>query len=59
MKKVFLQPHLVFWQNADLFLKKEHFTSSKADKVRASFDKSIKFSIEKLPRAKRKSLRLF
>jgi len=39
--------------------KKEHFSSSKTDKVRAFLDKSLKFSIENLSKAKDKSLRLY
>ena len=47
-----------FWWNSDLFKKKEHFSSSKTDKVRTFLDKSLKFSIENLSKAKDKSLRL-
>ena len=39
--------------------KKEHFSSSKTGKVRAFLDKSLKFSIENLSKAKDKSLRLY
>ena len=42
-----------FWQNSDLFKK-----NSKTDKVRAFLDKSLKFSIENLSKAKYKSLKL-
>ena len=35
-----------FWWNSDLFKKKEHFSSSITEEVRAFLDKSIKFSIE-------------
>ena len=48
-----------FWRNSDLFEKKEHFSSSKTDKVRTFLDKSLKFSIENLSKAKDKSLRLY
>ena len=37
-----------FWQNFDLSKKKENFSSSKTDKVRAFLDKSLKFSRENL-----------
>ena len=47
-----------FWRNSDLFKKKEHFSSSKTDEVRAFLDKSLKFSIENLSKANDKSLKL-
>ena len=40
-----------FWVNSDLF-KKGHFSSSKTDKFRTFFAKSLKFSTENLSKAK-------
>ena len=48
-----------FWRKFDLFKKKEKNSSSKTDKVKAFLDKSLKFSIENLSKAKDKSLKLY
>ena len=48
-----------FWRNSDLFKKKEHFSSSKIDKVRAFQRKSLKIFKENLSNTKHKSLKRF
>ena len=48
-----------FWRNSDLFKKKERFSSSKIDKVRAFQRKSLKFFKENLSNTKHKSLKRF
>ena len=45
-----------FWQNSDLFKKKNIFLAQKLTKFRAFVDKSLKCSIEYLCKAKNKSL---
>jgi len=48
-----------FWRNSDLFKKKERFSSSKIDKVRAFQRKSLKLFKENLSNTKYKSLKRF
>ena len=44
------------WQEPDLFFKKNHFSSSKTDKVTVFFLQISHVLIEKIPKAKEKSL---
>ena len=46
-----------FWRNSDPFKKKEHFSSSKIDRVRAFFCKSLKFWLVNLSNTEQKCLK--